>query len=131
MVTLLTCEAEYVAISSCLCHAIWLRKLLSEVQEPQQEATEIYMDSKSAIQLAKNPVFHDRSKHIDTKYHFIKDCVKNKEVQLVHTRSEDQISDIFTIPLKSAAFYKLRNLLGVTVIGESSLRGGCWKINLI
>ena len=90
--------------------------------QPHQEATAIYVNSRSAIQLVKYPVFHDRSKHIDTKYYFIKDCVKNKEVQLVHTRSEDQIADIFTKQVKSATFHKLRRSLSVAVFGESSLR---------
>lgn len=49
IVTLSTCEAEYIAIAAGACHAIWLRNLLKEIQEPQQEATEIYVDNKSAI----------------------------------------------------------------------------------
>ncbi|CAL1405651.1 unnamed protein product [Linum trigynum] len=63
IVTLSTCEAEYVA-TSCACHAIWLRKLLKELNMTQEESIEIFVDNKSALALAKNPVFHDRSKHI-------------------------------------------------------------------
>ena len=81
IVTLSTCEAEYVFAASCVCHAIWLRRLLKMIQVPQEKATSIYVDNKSAIALAKNPVFHDRSKHIDTKYHYIRECVENKEVE--------------------------------------------------
>ncbi|KAK2989710.1 hypothetical protein RJ640_030203 [Escallonia rubra] len=66
IVTLSICEAEYVAATSCVCQAIWLRFLLRELQLPQKESTEIFVDNKSAIALAKNPVFHDRSKHINT-----------------------------------------------------------------
>ena len=61
IVTLSTCEAEYVAATSCVCHAIWLRRLLKELNMMQKEPTEIHMDSKSALALTKNPVFHDRS----------------------------------------------------------------------
>lgn len=68
--TLSICEAEYVAATSYVCHAIWLRSLLKELNFPQEGPTEIYVDNQSAIALAKNPAFHDRSKHIDTKYHF-------------------------------------------------------------
>jgi hypothetical protein len=75
IVMLSTCEAEYVAATSSVCHAIWLRKLLKEHNKPKDDATEIYLDNKSALALAKNPVFHDRSKHIDTKYHFIRECM--------------------------------------------------------
>ena len=71
IVMLSTCESEYVAASSSTCHALWLRKLLKELHLPQKGATEICIDNKSAQALAKNPIFHDRSKHIDTRYHFI------------------------------------------------------------
>ena len=70
-----TCEAEYVAASHCVCHAIWLRRLLSELNCPQQKSTEVRIDNKSAIELAKNPVHHERSKHIDVRFHFIREHV--------------------------------------------------------
>ena len=59
IVTLSTCEAEYVAATSCVCHAIWLRNLLKGLGFPQEEPTRICVDNKSAVALAKNPVFHD------------------------------------------------------------------------
>ncbi|CAL1410462.1 unnamed protein product [Linum trigynum] len=114
IVTLSTCEAEYVAATSCACHAIWLRKLLKKLNMTQEESTEIYVDHKSALALAKNPVFHDRSNHIDTRYHFLRECVEQKEVMLKYVKTEDQIADIFTKPLKQDVFVKMRMLLGVT-----------------
>ncbi|GAB2269659.1 hypothetical protein Dimus_038781 [Dionaea muscipula] len=60
IVTLSTCEAEYVVASSCTCHAVWLRKLLNEINSCQKDAMKIHLDSKSAITLAKNPVHHER-----------------------------------------------------------------------
>ncbi|KAL5567336.1 hypothetical protein UlMin_030500 [Ulmus minor] len=66
IVTLSSCEAEYVAATSCVCHAIWLRNLLKELSMTQEEPTKICVDNKSVIALAKNHVFHNRSKHIDT-----------------------------------------------------------------
>ena len=71
IVTLSTCEAEYVAVSLCVCHGIWLRRLLQDIYFSQIDATKIYVDSKSAMVLAKNPVYHERSKHIDIHFHFI------------------------------------------------------------
>ena len=121
IVTLSTCEAEYVAATSSVCHAIWLRNLLKELSLAQEEPTEICVDNKSAIALSKNPVFHDRSKHIDTRYHFIRECIARKEVQIKYVKSQDQAADIFTKPLKQEDFVKFRSLLGVT---GSSLRGG-------
>ncbi|KAH9681844.1 hypothetical protein KPL71_027113 [Citrus sinensis] len=120
IVTLSTCEAEYVAATSSVCHAIWLRNLLKELSLAQEEPTEICVNNKSAIALSKNPVFHDRSKHIDTRYHFIRECIARKEVQIKYVKSQDQAADIFTKPLKQEDFVRFRSLLGVT---GSSLRG--------
>jgi len=114
IVTLSTCEAEYVAVSSCVTQAIWLRYLLKELHFEQKEATDIGVDNKSAIALAKNPLFHERSKHIDTKYHFLRDHVASKEVQLNYVKTQDQVADIFTKTLKFETFKTLRSLLGVT-----------------
>lgn len=114
IVTLSTCEAEYVAAASCVCHAIWLRRMLKSLKFVQDGATNVFVDNKSAIALAKNPVFHDRSKHIDTKYHFIRECIGRKEIQLKHVPSKDQVADIFTKPLKFEDFSRLRAVLGVT-----------------
>lgn len=114
IVTLSTCEAEYVAAPSRVCHAIWLRNLLKELKMPQQDLVEICVDNKSTIALAKNLVFHERSKHIDTRYHFIRECIKNKEVKLKYVMYRDQVANIFTKPLKLEIFLKLRNMPRVT-----------------
>jgi len=114
IVTLSTCEAEYVAATSCVCHAIWLRNLVKELKFQMEGPMEIFVDNKSAIALAKNPVFHERSKHIDTRFHFIQDCIMKKEVELKYIKSQDQAADIFTKPLKLETFIKMRSLLGVT-----------------
>ena len=121
IVTLSSCEAEYVAATSCVCHAIWLRSMLKELHMEQEDAYEIYVDNKSAINLAKNLVYHDRSKHINTRYHFIRECIARKDVRVIHTRSEDQVADIFTKPLNENDFSRQRMMLGV---GKSSLKGG-------
>ena len=87
----------------------------------QKEATVVMIDNKSAQALAKNLVFHDRSKHIDTRYHFIRECIAKKEIELEYVRTNDQIADIFTKPLKYENFQQLRLKLGVIQI--SSLQG--------
>jgi len=73
IVTLSTCEAEYVAASLSVCHAIWLRNLLSKLEMKQKGGTVIRVDNKSAIELAKNSVNHGRNKHIDVKFHSIRE----------------------------------------------------------
>ncbi|PKU70954.1 Retrovirus-related Pol polyprotein from transposon TNT 1-94 [Dendrobium catenatum] len=128
VVDLSTCEVEYVAASSCVCHAIWLRKLLKEIGYSQVETTKIYVDNKSAIALSKNPVYHKRNKHIDVRFHYIRDHIKDKEVQVEYVKSEDQIADIFTKPLAAEQFIKLKILLGV-VDKNFGLRGSVGNIN--
>ena len=77
-----SCETEYVVASSAVCEAIWLRNILKDLNHPQEEATVIFMDYKSAIQLAKNLVHYRRSKHIDTRFHFLRGHVKQKTMEL-------------------------------------------------
>jgi len=76
----------------------------------------IYVDNVFAINLAKNPGFHQRSKHIDIRYHFLRDQVGKNMIKLEYCISEDQIADIFTKPLKIDAFIKLRDMFGMKVV---------------
>jgi hypothetical protein len=84
IVTLSPCEIEYVAASLCVNHVIWLRNLLYDLKLPQLETTEIRVDNKSTIELAKNPVHHERSKYIDVRYHSIQEQIKEKKVRVTH-----------------------------------------------
>ena len=70
-----TAKAEYVAPCSASCEAVWLRKLLSDLFELQLDATCIYCDNKICVNFSENQVFHDKSKHIKIKYHYIRDMV--------------------------------------------------------
>ena len=87
----------------------------------QEEATKIFVDNKSALALAKNLVFHDCSKYINMRLHFIRECLTRKEVHLESMKSHDQVVDILTKPLKYDTFNKLQVLL--RVIKKTSLRG--------
>jgi hypothetical protein len=71
-----TCEAEYIAAVTASCQGVWLARLLKELTGARLQAPVLMVDNKSAIALAKNPVLHDRSKHIVTKFYFIRDCIK-------------------------------------------------------
>ena len=82
------------------------------------------MDSKSAIELAKNPVHHERSKHIDVRFHFIRECIKRKDIKMVHVPSRDQIADIFTKPLPKQLFEHFKKQLGMVDRRELRLREG-------
>ena len=68
--------------SMAACEGMWLRKLLSELFECELEATVVHYDNQTRIGLSENPVFHERSKHIDIWYHFLKDCVQRGTIRL-------------------------------------------------
>ena len=74
-VALSSSEAEYVAASSAIRQVLWLRKLLVDLNHEQMGATEIFCDNRSTIAMAKNPVFHGRTKHIDVQHHFIRQLI--------------------------------------------------------
>ena len=88
---LITAEAEYVASCSASCEAVWLRKLLSDIFDLQLDATCIHCDNQSCVKLSENPVFHDRLKHIEIKYHYIRDMVQRGAVKLLYVATEEQI----------------------------------------
>ncbi|KAF2306576.1 hypothetical protein GH714_019544 [Hevea brasiliensis] len=109
-----TAEAENVAAAAATNQAIWLRKILKDLGIEQHEATEIRCNNKSTISIAENPVHHGKTKHINVKFHSIREAEKNKEVKLVYCSSEVQIADILTKALPKARFHKLRSMLGVS-----------------
>jgi hypothetical protein len=74
-VALITAEAEYIALSVAVCEAAWLRKLLTDLFDHEMDPTIIHCDNQSCVKLSEYPMFHDRSKHIEIKYHYIKDMV--------------------------------------------------------
>ena len=118
VVTLSTTEAEFIAAAACACQGIWLRRILEEVKCTQQGPLMLFCDNSSAIKLSKNPVLHGRSKHIDVRFHFLRDLAKEGVVELCYCKSGEQIADIFTKPLKVDSFLKLRALLGMCSIEE-------------
>ena len=79
----------------------------------QSDPTEIYADNTSSIAFAKNLVCHDLSKHIDTRYHYMRECIASNYVQLKYMKSQDQFIDIFSKPLKQEDFVILRQSLGI------------------
>ena len=70
---------------------------------------EIFVDNQSVIALAKNLDFHDQSKHINTRYHFIRECMANKDVRMTFIRSQEQITDILTKLLKYDVFFQAKS----------------------
>jgi hypothetical protein len=108
-----TTEVEYIAASDASKEAVWLRKLVSGLFGDKLETTVVHCDNQSCIKLTENPVFHDRSKHIDMRYHYIRDLVQRKTVKLQYIATSEQVADILTKPLTSRQFVQLRGKLGV------------------
>jgi hypothetical protein len=96
VVALSCCKAEYIATTSAATQALWLAHLLSELLGRKTETVELKVDIKSTLALAKNPVFHERSKHIWIKYNFIRSCLEEGSVKASHISTEEQLVDILT-----------------------------------
>lgn len=112
-VALSSCEAEFMAAAAAACQGVWLRNLLNQITNLKHSPVVIYIDNKSAIDLAKNPVFHGRSKHIDVRYHFIRECVERGEVVIKHVRTEEHRANVLTKTMSIVKFEKMRALLGI------------------
>ncbi|KAL8157792.1 hypothetical protein AgCh_002484 [Apium graveolens] len=112
-VALSSCEAEFMAATAAACQGVWLRNLLSQITDTKPGHVTIYIDNKSAIDLAKNPVFHRCSKHIDIRYHFIRECVERGEIVIKHVRSKEQRADVLTNSMTTQKLKQMRNLLGI------------------
>lgn len=113
MTALSSTEAEYVAATSAACQAIWLRRLLAEVNQEQEGATEIFCDNVAAISMSKNPAFHSRTKHIDIRHHFIRDLVAEGKITLEYCSTHEQVADILTKSLSKEKFCYFRSMMGV------------------
>nr|GEV88543.1 zinc finger, CCHC-type [Tanacetum cinerariifolium] len=112
-VALSSCESEFIAATAAATQALWLKRLLSKLTHSEEEKVTIRVDNKSAIALMKNLVFHGRSKHIDTKYHFIRECVEREDIQVKFVSEEYHKADILTKALPKIKFLTMRQLIGL------------------
>jgi hypothetical protein len=110
-----TIEAEYVAAASYCSQLIWISYTMSDFGEEYTHVP-LQCDSTSVISVAKNPVPHSKTKHIEVRYHFLRDNVEKGKIALIHVPTNDQLADIFTKPLDQATFTRLRGELGVCLI---------------
>jgi hypothetical protein len=112
-IALSTAEAEYIAACSASYKAMWLRKLLTDLFDLEMEATMILCDNQSCIKMTKNPVFHDRSKHIEIQYHYIRDMVRRGALKLQYVSTDEQVADVLTKPLSRVKFEHFRDKFGI------------------
>ena len=132
VVALSTCEAEYVAAAIAACQAVWLRRLLGELTSVEAHPPTLMVDNQPAIALAKNLVLHDRSKHIDVKFHFLRDCVDRGQIVIEFVETGRQLVDVLTKPLDRLRFTELKKMIGmVKVIGLAARLGEELLSNLL
>ena len=121
IVTLSSTEAEYVAATSAACHSVWLKGILQELGAIDEECMDVMCDNSSAIKLSKNPVLHRTTKHINVRYHYLRNLASEGIMKLVFCGTNDQVADIMTKPIKLDQFEKLRRLLGMQGVACGSL----------
>ncbi|GJU31629.1 hypothetical protein Tco_1175218 [Tanacetum coccineum] len=114
-------EAEYITLSGCCAQILWMRSQLTDYGFTFNKIP-LYRDNKGAIGLCSNNVQHSKAKHIDVRYHFIKEKVENGRVELYFIRTEYQLADIFTKPLPRKRFNFLIEKLGMRSISPEMLK---------
>ncbi|MCO5569283.1 hypothetical protein L7F22_022995 [Adiantum nelumboides] len=112
-VALSSTEAEYKAACFAACEAVWIRRLLAHLGAQEKEATIIKCDNQSCMAIAKNPVFHARTKHIEIQYHYVRELIEDKVVELEYCPTQENWADIFTKALPSNLHYPHLQQLGV------------------
>jgi hypothetical protein len=116
VVALSSCEAECIPGAGAVCQAVWLTRLLKDVTGDDPQTPQLKVDNMSAIALSKNPVLHDRSKHIDTKFHFFRECIDKGSI-LEYASSQEQLADLMMKALGRSRFCELREKIGVVNLG--------------
>ncbi|XP_071714945.1 uncharacterized mitochondrial protein AtMg00810-like [Rutidosis leptorrhynchoides] len=124
VVALSSTEAEYIAATMAAQECTWLRRLIGDILEKVDYVVKLRCDKESAIKLASNPIFHAGTKHIEMRYHFIREKVLSGETELANVRTNAQVADIFTKALMKAKFIEFREALGI-VDREFAPKGEC------
>ena len=112
-VALSSTEAEYMSLAAAVHEVIWLKRMLSSLKIYPNSKVKIYQDNQGAIALAKNPIFHQRTKHIDIKYHFVREKVESGDVELIYVPRVMMQADFMTKNLPKPKFTKDVNTIGL------------------
>ncbi|RDX84616.1 Copia protein, partial [Mucuna pruriens] len=116
VVALSSFEAEYIVASTIACQAVWLEVLIKELQVKILGKVKLLVDNNFAIELVRHPVTHGRSKHIETRFHFLKEQVGNKKLRIEHCKTKIQFANILTKALKFERFRCLRDSIGIICV---------------
>ena len=110
-------EAEYKALANATAEVMWIQTLLYELGIKAPQVARLWCDNIGATYLSANPVFHARTKHIEVDFHFVRERVAQKQLQIKFISSKDQVADIFTKPLLLPAFEACRSNLNLLDAG--------------
>ena len=113
VVALSTTEVEYVALSAATQEAVWLSRLLSDIKAPPQTPILIKEDNQGTISIARNPISHSRTKHIDVKFHYIREALEDGIIDLIYCPTEQMTADILTKPLARQQFETFQLEMGL------------------
>ena len=117
-VALSTCEAEYVALSEGSKELLWLIQLTKDLELQQDLPIQIFEDNQATIKVAECGKSNFRMKHLDIKFHHIRELIKNKIIKLHHCSTEKMIADILTKPLARPKFELFKRQLGISESSE-------------
>lgn len=106
-------EAEYRALAAIACEVQWILYLLTELGVNHNGTAAVYCDSKSAIAIAENPVFHERTKHIELDCHLVREKLSRGIIKLLHVASGNQLADTFTKAHCPSSFQQYISKLGL------------------
>jgi hypothetical protein len=120
VLALSSCEAEYIAASTASTQVLWLVRLLGDLLDRDTGVVELRVDNKSALALAKNPIFHERSKHIRVRYHFIRGCLEEGSFKARYINTKDQLADLLTEPLGRIKFLELCSRIGIVQLSHKT-----------
>lgn len=112
-VSLSSTESEYKAMSDACREGLWLQNLLSELQLRPPSSIPLHVDNEGAEALAKNPTHHSCTKHIHTRYHFVRECVADKSISIHHVSSKDMLANMLTKPLGRVLLQSHRYRFGI------------------
>ena len=115
IVALSSSEAEYVAMTEAMKEANFLRQLLADMTGSERQVVRLYADNQSAIKLAENPCHHKKSKHIDIRYHFIRQEIADGIVNVKYIPTNDNVADMFTKPLSKTKILNFKMIYGLKV----------------
>ena len=113
LIALSSTEAEYISAASASREIVWLHDIVSELADSPSTPTPLKCDNQSAIALANSGVMNARTKHIDIRYHYVREAIENDIISLSYLHTNDQVADVLTKALPRVKLEYFRHLMGL------------------